>query len=672
MALEALDNQPTQPDSSSSSSPLQSAVQIAAPKSTGIQGTIAMDPTATKEILNNMQDFIDQRTSGWSKFMGGINRAYAAAHGPESLVNYDRQKAAEDQQIMNYQQQMAAYGAAQKQEDAIGKSLQQIGVGVGGNVPNSVNGVNLPPSVKNELALARSNSEQRDILQNYFKTEAGNASKFANEPASFVQQQGFIKNIGYVDWNPQQWQYFKTAKNIGMDDKDAVNYAQNFGDMSAISKQEHTNTTRPRSMPQIDRQTGKQTTDFNAIVNNLIDNREGGYSAADSNGYPVNMGINGGANPGVDIKNLTRDQATQIYKNKYWDPVGIGNLPHDAAVVAFDASVNQGPEYAKDLIAKTGGDAQKMYAQRAVDYNNLANSNPAKYGALLPVWNKRLGDVSGEVADVIRQRNGVPFVQGDTFDSSKYGTKAEADAAKKDWEDTKKANLQAGSKEADTAAEEAGKAQSEMNKLARAASEETMPAAKAVLDIVEDPNRKHVAGYLHGGDKTATALYTISKHVSNKTPAELEEEYVTNKFSPKELEDYRTISNASQKLGIQFAAQVFHGARMGIGLEKMAMGAKGIGTELPPEVNARNARLIHDAADFQIKKQQMWDSWSKANGGRLASFDQFERSPEYTSFRDQAKQHFIDTYRGLVKPEDSVADRARAEIERRKAAQGTK
>jgi len=241
----------------------------------------------------------------------------------------------------------------------------------------------------------------------------------------------------------------------------------------------------------------------------------------------------------------------------------------------------------------------------------------------------------------------------------------------KQREEAAKAGIAARSKEAETAAGEAGKAQTQMNKLADAADLETIPAANAVLDIVENANRKHVAGYLHGGDKMATALYTAAKHLTNKTPAELEEEMITNRFKPKELEDHRTLNNAAQKLGIQFAADVFKGARMGIGLEKMAMGAKGIGAELPPEVNAKNARLIKDAGEFQKAKQKMWGEWSGANGGALASFDEFERSPEYVAFRDKAKEHFINTYRGIVKEETlSVADKAKAELEKRKAAKG--
>jgi hypothetical protein len=226
-------------------------------------------------------------------------------------------------------------------------------------------------------------------------------------------------------------------------------------------------------------------------------------------------------------------------------------------------------------------------------------------------------------------------------------------------------------KEGETAAGEAGKSQAQMNKLAAAANE-TMPAARAVLDIVEDPRRRHVAGYLHGNNPTATALYTVAQHTSNKMPDQLEKEFIENRLSGPELVDYQTLGNSAQKLGIGYAADVFKGARMGIGLEKMAMGAKGVGPELMPEVNAKNARLIHDAAQFQLDKQAMWGEWSKNHGGNTASFDEFERSPQYVQFRDKARDHFINTYRGLVVPDaaTSPADRARAELERRRATRG--
>jgi hypothetical protein len=236
-------------------------------------------------------------------------------------------------------------------------------------------------------------------------------------------------------------------------------------------------------------------------------------------------------------------------------------------------------------------------------------------------------------------------------------------------EDFNKANLEVGKHRAVTAGTEAGKSYAKMQELVETADSLSIPTAEAVLEIAKDPKRSHVLAYLHGGDKVATALHTIDKRLNpNKTPAELEEQYISNKFGQQALEDYRIVKNASDKLGIAYAADVFKGARMGIGLEKMAQNAKGIGTDLPAAVNAKNAQLIIDAANFQKDKSKMYDTWAKSHGGAMADFHEFESTPEYLKFRDDAKNNFIQTYKGLVKPDTgtSGSSKAQQELDKRK------
>ena len=69
---------------------------------------------------------------------------------------------------------------------------------------------------------------------------------------------------------------------------------------------------------------------------------EGGYVSNDSNGSPANYGINQAANPDVNVKSLTKDDAAQLYKQRYWDAIGGDQLPPKTALVAFDTAVNMG------------------------------------------------------------------------------------------------------------------------------------------------------------------------------------------------------------------------------------------------------------------------------------------------------------------------------------------
>ena len=70
---------------------------------------------------------------------------------------------------------------------------------------------------------------------------------------------------------------------------------------------------------------------------------EGWYvnHAADPGGE-TNFGISKRAYPQVDIKNLTRDAARQIYKRDYWDRAQCDKLPPTLAYLLFDCAVNSG------------------------------------------------------------------------------------------------------------------------------------------------------------------------------------------------------------------------------------------------------------------------------------------------------------------------------------------
>lgn len=105
--------------------------------------------------------------------------------------------------------------------------------------------------------------------------------------------------------------------------------------------------------------------------------REGGYTSKDgSSGAPANFGINQKFNPDIDVSKLTQDQAKQLYKTRYWDAIGADKLSPAAQEVAFDAAVNQGPEFAKQIVQASGGDPQKMIQMRAARYQETAQRSP--------------------------------------------------------------------------------------------------------------------------------------------------------------------------------------------------------------------------------------------------------------------------------------------------------
>lgn len=115
----------------------------------------------------------------------------------------------------------------------------------------------------------------------------------------------------------------------------------------------------------------------------------------DAGAGPTRYGINSKANPGVDVANLTPEAATAIYKAKYWDAIDADKLSPGAQAVAFDAAVNQGVGYAKQIIEQSGGDPTAMIALRRARYAQTATL-PNK-GAFLQQWNSRLDQLAKDL-----------------------------------------------------------------------------------------------------------------------------------------------------------------------------------------------------------------------------------------------------------------------------------
>lgn len=75
----------------------------------------------------------------------------------------------------------------------------------------------------------------------------------------------------------------------------------------------------------------------------VVIGHEGGYVNNPSDpGGETKYGISKRSYPDVDIANLTLDAAKQIYKTDYWDKLYLDTADPRLALVAFDASVNNG------------------------------------------------------------------------------------------------------------------------------------------------------------------------------------------------------------------------------------------------------------------------------------------------------------------------------------------
>lgn len=81
---------------------------------------------------------------------------------------------------------------------------------------------------------------------------------------------------------------------------------------------------------------------FDSVVQDILD-AEGGYiNDPNDPGGETNFGLSKRANPDLDIKNLTREQAIARYKERYWTPYDLDTQPDAWAHFLFDCYVQHG------------------------------------------------------------------------------------------------------------------------------------------------------------------------------------------------------------------------------------------------------------------------------------------------------------------------------------------
>lgn len=124
---------------------------------------------------------------------------------------------------------------------------------------------------------------------------------------------------------------------------------------------------------------------FESWVNNVL-GEEGGYVNIPADpGGETNWGISKRAFPNVDIKNLSRTDAIDLYRKYYWDPLLPYGLTGVYQRVAAECAVNQGLGRTKELIAGAKGQVDWFMADRALAY--VANKNFSTFGK---GWLRRL------------------------------------------------------------------------------------------------------------------------------------------------------------------------------------------------------------------------------------------------------------------------------------------
>lgn len=145
---------------------------------------------------------------------------------------------------------------------------------------------------------------------------------------------------------------------------------------------------------------------------------EGGYVNHPSDpGGETNMGISKRSYPKEDIRGMTRERASQIYRRDFWAKIKGDDLPAGLDMVAFDAAVNSGPSRGAKWLQQALGvpadgkigpvtinAARQQYApaaiQRAIGFRMAFLKGLPTWSKFGKGWAKRLQAVEAAALDM--------------------------------------------------------------------------------------------------------------------------------------------------------------------------------------------------------------------------------------------------------------------------------
>lgn len=96
-------------------------------------------------------------------------------------------------------------------------------------------------------------------------------------------------------------------------------------------------------------------------------------------------GISAGSYPDLDIANLSKDQAKQIYYDNYWRAIEGETHTPELALMAFDAAVHSGVGTAKRLLRDSGGNPYQFISMRIRHLLGLQHRETFETGWMLRI-----------------------------------------------------------------------------------------------------------------------------------------------------------------------------------------------------------------------------------------------------------------------------------------------
>lgn len=136
-------------------------------------------------------------------------------------------------------------------------------------------------------------------------------------------------------------------------------------------------------------------TKFDRVMNFVLQ-WEGGYvNDPNDPGGETKFGISKRSHPHLDIKNLTREEALAIYREKYWDRIGGDKLDYPEALALMDFAVHSGVGTALEHWRESE-DVWALQQSRREYLSSLKNFNAFGRG-----WMRRVNALDSELDQAV-------------------------------------------------------------------------------------------------------------------------------------------------------------------------------------------------------------------------------------------------------------------------------
>ena len=565
----------------------------AAPVKGGISvpGVNMLDSSATEQLLANMQDLINQRSKP-DAFQNAAEdiRAIGAGRGQERQAYKDQQA----QELFNMRSQMAALRGSQAAQQNQQKSLDFL---MGQNQPGAQGqpqagaqqiSTAIPDVVLKSMAAHKATGDYtgaQKIYDEWAKEESNAKSQAGYNAAGNTQQKYFI-NGQLVDLTPNEYMALPADKKSQIQ---VINAPAQSGTAPVTAGPSVNN---PGNVRPIGATTGFQNPATFEEGWKVMDNNLKAYGAK---GINTLEGIINRWAPPSDNNNTAayiKDVSTRLGL----DPKQPLNLEDPRVRQALGTAImlhEKGPSN----IFNAPITAQNPQA------TNVAPRNRAEYEQQLEL-NKKLAESNIETAAKKQQDINTAKTQSTKEERTKAG-----DFISKLEENGKRAG-------------------------------DISIAANQVIDHAtrrpSDFGITEHAGILPAAIGSVTHLPYVG--------GSLDKAYAKLALPEESIKERNKTDTNAQKLGLDFAQQMFagSGARLGAALEKMAIDAKGVGTQYTAESNIMNSAIIRAAAQKAKEQSALWSEYK--NSHENADPYDFIQSPENQAVEDkyekQLKQEF--------------------------------